>query len=127
MEAGLYDHMPFPDTPPAPPTEEEKRDAVLADLGDRKAELLDWLRKKLVIIYRFRCEDVGRINAYVTADDARRLLDADARFDGMNRNFLGALFKASGWKPTGGFHKSETPGSHANRLIKWRYDGECSA
>lgn len=124
MEAGLFDHVPFPETPPAPPTEADKRDAVLADLADRKSDLLDWLRKKLVIVYRFRCEDVGRVHAFVTADDARRILDADERFDGMGRCFLGALFKAPGWKPTGHFHKSETKGSHANRLLCWRYDGE---
>jgi hypothetical protein len=121
MQQGTID---FPDpTAPANP-EEVIRDEILSDLATRNADLLNYLRGRLKVTYRFLVEDVGREFAYVTADDARRILDADRRFDGVCRNFLGALFKGPGWKSTGAFHKSRTPGSHANRLLCWRFDGE---
>lgn len=114
----------FDDIVESPPSSEEQiRDEILADLGERRKEVLDWLRRRLVIIYRFRCEDVGKESAFVTADDARKIIDADERFKGVNKNFLGALFKASGWRAVG-FHKSETPGSHANRLMRWIWEGQ---
>lgn len=106
-----------------PPSEEQIRDEILADLGERRREVLDWLRRRLVVIYRFRVEDIGEANAWVTADDARKIIDADHRFDAVNKNFLGALFKVKGWRAVG-FHKSETEGSHANRLMRWIYEGD---
>jgi hypothetical protein len=118
----LYDDIPA--DPPAPPSEKEIRDAVLADLGGRNADVLAWLRKRLAVIYRIRREDVGRENAYVSADDARKLIDRMPEFQGKCMNFLGALFKAPGWKPTGNYHTSTTPGSHANKLVCWRWEGE---
>lgn len=115
----LFDDIAYP---PAP-SEEQIRDEILADLGERRREVLDWLRRRLVVIYKLRCFDVGIANAWVTADDARRIIDADERFSGVNRNFLGALFKVPGWRSVG-FHKSETAGSHANRLMRWVWEGE---
>lgn len=112
----------FDDLPEANP-EEAAKEAVLSELADSNAAVLDWLRQRLKIIYRIRCYDVGVRQAYVSADDARVILDADPRFNGKCRSFLGALFKAPGWKPTGEYHKSTTPGSHANRLVAWKYEG----
>lgn len=109
--------------PPPAQTEEAIRDSVLADLESRNAEILAWLRRRMVVIYRIRCEDVGQSEAFVTADDARAILDADRRFNGLCRNFLGALFRGqTGWVACG-WHKSETPGSHANRLMRWKWVG----
>lgn len=100
------------------------RDRVLDDLNETKASLLAWLRRELKIIYRRRAADSADGSAYVTADDARALLDNDPRVppaEVLNRNFLGSLFKGSDeWESIGDFHKSRTPGSHANLLRRWR-------
>ena len=74
--------------------------------------------------------DVNPIRLYdsgACAVDARIILDSAPGVpppDELNRNFLGALFKAPGWEPTGAFSLSRTSGSHANRLVCWRYVGE---
>jgi hypothetical protein len=115
----------FADPEPAPANPEEAiRDEVLADLGSRKRDVLDWLRGRMRVIYRMRAEDVGLAAACVTADDARRIIDAMPEFDGVCRNFLGSLFLADGWEFTGQRIKSKTKGSHANELKCWRYRGE---
>lgn len=64
--------FPDPDPPePAPPPAPEAT-APLEPLTD--PDILAWLRRGLVKIFRFRIEYVGRSNANVTPQDARRLL-----------------------------------------------------
>lgn len=120
--------------PPAQPlprravanAEEVIADRTLATHESVRQELLDQLRQRMVVLYQQRLDAQGRELAYVTADDARLILDTDPKVPGpdeLNRNFLGALFKAPGWQPTGQYIKSRTAGSHANRLLCWRWVG----
>ena len=114
-----------PDNPEPPPKSEAEIAAdVLAHLEREHGPLLGRLRCGLVRIYRFRLADVGYGNAFVTADDARRLLDGYRGDKPACNNFLGTLFKAPGWQFTGQRWKSRTPGSHANELKCWRYTGD---
>jgi hypothetical protein len=108
--------------------ETDKRDRGMALAADTNAEILDWLRVQLVRLYKLnRVVEPGE--AFVTADDARKYLEdaiAAGKFERPNGslNFLGSLFKAPGWETTGGFVKSRTRGSHANRLLKWKWTGQ---
>ena len=103
-------------------------DGVLDQHNRYRASLLDWLRGHMRSLYAQRLQSQGRGLAFVTADDARRILDADERVPGpdrLNRNFLGALFvKGAGWEATGEYTHSQTPGSHGNRLCCWRFNAE---
>ncbi len=67
------------------------------------------------------------IRDYVSADEARILLEIGIATQGIerpaNHAFMGSLFKGSEWEFTGHRVKSETPGSHANELKCWRYVG----
>lgn len=119
-EIDFGQHDPAPPTEPNP--EVVARDAALRDLGDRYADTLRWLRKRLEVIYKVRCED-DREGAYVTADDARKIIDAMPEFNGVCRNFLGRLFLAPGWEFTGRRVNSKTKGSHGNELKCWRWRG----
>lgn len=111
---------------PDPPTEEDARDAALAALEVSRASLLKWLRREMKRLYAQRVIDRGYDRAFVSADDARKILDSDPKVPGpdkLSRNFLGTLFKGEkGWRACG-FTKSETPGSHANLLRIWRWEG----
>lgn len=119
----------FPDPPadPAPPplSEADVAAGVLEYLDGEYPDVLAWLRRRLVGIYRFRVAADGRDNAYVTADDGRRILPRCPYPVPECKNFCGAIFKAKGWRAVG-FHKSETPGSHGNRLMRWVFDGDLS-
>jgi hypothetical protein len=117
----LFDDPPA--EPPPPASEEQVKADVLAYLEAEYAPLLDWLRRGLVRIYRFRLADVGVDAAEVSADDARALLP---RYPGEKpacNNVLGSLFRAPGWHWTGRRIKSRTPGSHSNELKTWKYTG----
>ena len=115
----LYSHLE---------TEEEKRDVGMALAADSSRELLNWLRVQMVRLYRVSKLVEQHEEPFVTADDARKILAEAIEAGTVARpkcmNFLGSLFKAPGWVPAGGFIKSKTPGSHANRLVKWKFIGE---
>jgi len=118
------------DDPPdekSPLSETEKAARVLDYLGDEYGDVLGWLRRRLVLIYRFRREVYGAENAWVTADDARAILPRCPFERPSCNNFLGSLFKGGNWRAVGVMdHRSETPGSHGNRLMRWVYTGELS-
>lgn len=118
----LFDSLPIaPDN-----AEVVVRDSVLVQFEVTRAGILTWLRGRMVVLYKQRVYAQGHGLAHVTADDARVLIDTDPRIPGadkLNRNFLGKLFLAPGWKWTGEFVKSRTPGSHANLLKCWRWEG----
>ena len=116
----LFDDIP---EVAAPRTEDEVKADVIDHLNREYGPLLDRLRAGLVKVYRFRVLDVGAANAYVTADDARRLLDGYRGAKPACNNFLGSLFRAPGWQFTGDRVRSRTPGSHSNELKCWRYTG----
>lgn len=121
----LFDDPPAVPVGPELPTvpEDMVKAGVLEYLADVHAPVLDWLRRGLIKLYRFRVEDVGRDAAYVTADDARKLLPRYRGEVSACKNFMGALFQAKGWQFTGHRVNSQTPGSHSNELKAWRYVG----
>lgn len=110
------------EAPDAGNVEEAARDRVL-DLHEfTSAQVLDELRAKMRVLYRKR-RSVQGVDAFVTADDARLILDTDERFAHLtNKNFMGSLFREKGWEKTGRIIKSRTPGSHANELKCWRWN-----
>lgn len=132
----LFDNPP-PEVPPAAapivpglrmgPENVERviAERVLDNLADRRKSLCEWLRVEMRLLYQRRLEKQGYELAYVTADDARVLLDAAPGVPGpdkLSRNFIGALFRGvKGWQPTGKIARSRTPGSHANMLHCWRW------
>lgn len=96
-----------------------KANRVLARHEVNRKALFAWLRPQMQALYLRRVRELGAADAFVTADDAREIIDADPRYDGLNRNCLGSLFLGGAWIACG-FHRSKTPGSHGNRLTKWR-------
>lgn len=124
------------DTPALPPgrlvharqapqnVERDIRDRVLDSMEETRRSLLTWLREEMRSLYLRRLESHGRDLAFVTADDARVLLDNAPNVPGpdrLNRNFLGQLFRGEGWEWTGQLYKSKTLNSHANDLRCWRW------
>lgn len=110
--------------------EEQIRDRVLDTLEYSAGQILDELRAAMVKLYLKRREKQGAL-AFVTADDARIILETDPKYppaSRLNRNFMGQLFRPlSGqdpdWEWTGEYIKSRTQGSHANPLKCWRWIG----
>lgn len=101
------------------------RNRVLEAMEANYKPLLDWLRDRMQRLYLDRLCHQGRELAFVTADDARLILDTDPQIPGPDRlcrNFLGQLFRAPGWSTTGQIRRSSTPGSHGNLLMCWRYE-----
>lgn len=87
-------------------------------------------RDRMVRLYSQRRAKQGA-DAFVTADDARIILDSDPKYPPptqMNRNFMGQLFMSKtvgkrDWEWNGKYVKSRTPGSHANPVKCWQYVG----
>lgn len=102
--------------------EEVLRDRVLDTHEYTSGQILDELRLAMRRLYEKRLSAQGRELAFVTADDARVILDTDERYAHLtNKNFMGSLFREKGWHKTGRIIKSKTPGSHANELKCWRW------
>lgn len=107
----------------------ERLDQVMRRFEATHGDWLTVLRGAMRLVYRRRCR--RNVEAYVTADDARRVFEslttATERTEMLARNpkamnFMGALFQAPGWVWTGDWSRSETPGSHRNMLRRWRWD-----
>jgi len=117
-----------PDTAPAPPAESEeaKKARGRAIAADTHASALAWLRAAI----RLKWQELHRtgVRDYVTADDARILLEIGIGNGCLERpsnmNWMGSLFAGKEWEFTGHYIKSETPGSHRNELKCWRWVGE---
>ena len=107
------------------PPEEADRDAALEAHEVNYAQALAELRESMKRLYKWKQTTMG-INAYVSADDARVILDSDPRYANLDcKNFLGSLYRGSKeWKATGQRIKSKTPGSHGNSLCCWRWVGD---
>jgi hypothetical protein len=103
----------------------QARDFGIAKAAASNAEILDWLRGRMIELFRVRFA-ANPHTAFVTADDARRAFEMGVQskiFDRPNcMNFMGHLFR-KGWRKTGNTIKSETRGSHGNELDCWRYVG----
>lgn len=102
----------------------EKKEAVLEKHADGNRVWLDPLRDHLKEIYASRVSTRGIAHAYVTADDARKLMKWNSKLappPGTSMNAMGALFRTRGWRKlrTNDEYKSTTPGSHGNRLDCW--------
>ena len=75
-------------------------------------------------IARGIAKELARDGREVCADDVRAVLaERHPDIDGC-LNWMGALFRERDswgpiWEPAG-FLKSATPGSHGNRIVKWR-------
>ena len=102
-----------------------KRDTGIAKAEATNERIVDWLRARMVELYRIRFASHGEV-ACVTADDARRRVEIAFDIGAFERpssmNFMGSVFR-KGWKKTGQTIKSETPGSHGNEIDCWRYVG----
>lgn len=87
---------------------------------DRHAEAH---RDRLTVLRAFLrqlCASAGRP---VSADDARAYLARHPEWDlTPTRNYLGALFRESGWRFVG-YVPSETPGSHGRRVGTYVWEG----
>jgi hypothetical protein len=106
-------------------TEYEAGQMILELMADDDG--LRVIRDELARLYRRRLAAATAVggpgrnwrDAYVTADDARRIMSRlGIRFN--NNNKLGALWKRGEWEWTGQRIKSETKGSHGNELKCWR-------
>ena len=111
----------LPEAPDAGNPEETIRDGILDLHNYSSSQILSDLRAAMRRLYLKRRSEQGEL-AFVTADDARLILDADERYANVgNKNFMGSLFREKGWEKTGRIVKSKTPGSHANELKCWRW------
>lgn len=95
----------------------------LDPMEDRDRDWLDALRLKLVELYEHRVNTWGieKGEAYVCADDARRLMRHHPELSvpaGTSNNALGCLFRTKGWVRVG-YTKSLTKGAHGNLISKW--------
>lgn len=117
-------HAPLDKLPLFGPEEEAKNEAL--DTFERETgEWLSRLRDEMRKVYDYRVNTKGYRFAYVTADDARRLMQHRPDFRppaGVSMNATGALFRTNGWKVVG-YTKSVTKGSHGNRIARWAYLG----
>ncbi len=106
-------------------TEQQKKDQVMDMFEQKRKHWLTIIRLAMRQTWMERRAKYG-IDAYVTADDARKVFEAIPDVPGperLSRNFLGAVFAPKCWEFTGKYHKSETEGSHRNDLKCWRYIG----
>lgn len=109
------------ESPDAGNPEEAARQRVLELHEYSSGQVLDELRAAMRRLYARRRSIQGG-EAFVTADDARLILDTDERYAHItNKNFMGSLFREKGWEKTGKIIKSKTAGSHANELKCWRW------
>jgi hypothetical protein len=96
--------------PPAPTTEEEKRDAVLDHLASLRADLVRLAREAALRL--------AHANGSVTSSDVLRELRATGHgpaIDSVDRRFMGVVFR-DGWERTGWV----PDGSHSRPIAVWR-------
>lgn len=114
-----------PEAEPEP--EPVKATAVLDRMAEERRDWLRYMRTRLVQVYFARVTAAGRDAAFVTADDARQLMDAEPTLCGLpagaSTNLLGALFRGWEWQAIDREHVSTREGSHGNLLTRWRYVG----
>lgn len=103
------------------------RDQGIAIAEATNERIVDWLRARMVELYRVRFAASPQ-TAFVTADDARRRVEIAFEIGAFERpgsmNFMGGIFRKSGWRKTGQTIQSSTPGSHGNELDCWVYVGD---
>lgn len=97
--------------------EEAEKEAALDNLAELRADYLERVRAEM----RRWAED----GEPITPDDARAYFESlnPPPPEKLSRNFLACVFREPGWRVVGTY-KSETPGSHANRLNVYKWNGE---
>jgi hypothetical protein len=111
-----------------PEPERAKAESVLDRMARERRAWLERMRAALAGLYEHRVTTWGALRhpAFVTADDARRLMrDMPdlALPEGASPNTMGALFRTREWECIDRGHVSTTIGSHGNLLARWRYVG----
>ncbi len=111
----------------AGPEEQAKARTALDRMAEERRVWLELVRSRLVALYLSRVATTGEERAHVTADDARRLMEAEpSRYAlpaGASTNLLGSLFRSAEWELIDREHVSSTEGSHGNILARWRWVG----
>ena len=115
----------------APATGAERRDVALEAMSEKDAVrlALDYVREKLVALYKSRQNWMPQDKHYCTADDADRIWLEWSRFPDeikeANANWRGATFLSKGWKRIPGRTiRSTRDRMHATDLALWRWEGE---
>lgn len=102
----------------------------IEDRARREAfELMESSDIRRKYLERIRAEmrrHARRFDGTATPDDARRAFEAmdPPPVALLSRNFLALVFQTPEWTPTGRTYRSQTKGSHGNRLNVYRYTGE---
>lgn len=133
----LFDYPPpMPRTATRMEREREVARSILERLASERREWLERMRQALALVYLGRELERGEA-AFITADDARRLM-LDPVFSlpaGASMNTAGALFRSREWEPLDvdaqgrplKTYPSQTEGSHGNPLVRWRFVGDRAA
>ena len=94
-------------------TEEDAKHAALdaMEASELRAEYLERIREEM----RRRASGGSEVDP----DEARAYFESLDPPEDLSRNFLACVFRGPEWEVTGRY-KSETPGSHANELKRYR-------
>ena len=94
----------------------EAAEQGIAQAADNKKSLLEFAKKKAI--------ELGRRNAFVTADDVQLALVANGISDRALGNAAGGVFKNKKlWTNTGRTVSSERVSSHGRLIRVWQYIG----
>ena len=91
------------------------RDHIHDTFERNRAADLSTVRRRLREL--FLCREITRTYAIVSANDVRKIIADENIPPG---NWLGSVFKTSGWVSTGQTIQSTTPGRHGSRILTWR-------
>lgn len=103
--------------------EAQAREAAFSDMEEARRHYLDVVRAEMVRRAHVRFRVLG--GGYtMSPDDARVFFERDLRpappsAEELSRNFLAGVFRSSEWVAVGTY-RSGTPGSHGNRLNRYR-------
>lgn len=108
----------------------ERRDAALERMSEKDAvrAALDYVRPKLVELYKSRVRWMHASKHWISSDDADRLFREWPHYprellEGSN-NWRGSLFAQRGWQKTGERIQSTRERLHATELPCWKWVGE---
>ena len=110
------------------PPSEDPRVHLEEAAKDDDGRWLELLRDELRKVYLRRKNDwpVSWGDPYVTADDARTLMERDPALrppPHRSNNALGSLFLGKNWRRIGD-HVSTQSGAHRNRIGRWAWVGD---
>lgn len=121
----LFDDLPVAVAAPSL-TESEAKCRGMAIAADSNKSCLDYLRNAVKL--RWRALKAAGVRSYVTAEDARELLEIGIELNVYERPkntfFMGSLFQGKEWEFTGERIQSTLKGSHLREIKCWKYVGE---